>query len=481
MGKEVHMEKDIFINEYTEKLKCEKASLFIGSGISRKSGYANWKDILRDCAEEINLNVDKEDDLITLAEFYVKGRQRTKIDQTIASFFKDKNGKPSQVHRILATFPVRSIWTTNYDTLIERTLQNADISYSVVTDDKSYVSLDPTAKVKIHKIHGDVCCPSKCVITRHDYEKFEEEHDVVLSELKGEMCTNSFLFLGYSFSDIDIQHVLSRIRLLYDNEHPQRHYCIMEKINKERCDDDDFKYKENRLKHYIDDMQSYGLNVVLVDSYDEIEDILNEIKIRVHLKDVFISGAYERTNPLLHNRISPVARLISQKLIESDYKIATGYGNNLGPDIIAGAFLGCGNVGIKPKDFNENVFIQPFPYNLPDTVDRDHIYASLRENMIAKTKISIFICGEKSLNNSNSTINSPGVMKEYEASKANDNLIIPIATTGGAARKIWDMENDSKSLISQWAEFKKLNVEVQPEAISELVISLINKYSKKYN
>ena len=86
------MKKEIFIKEYSEKLKCEKASLFIGSGISRKSGYANWKDILRECAEEINLNVDKESDLITLAEFYVKGKQRTKIDQTIASYFKDKNG-----------------------------------------------------------------------------------------------------------------------------------------------------------------------------------------------------------------------------------------------------------------------------------------------------------------------------------------------------------------------------------------------------
>lgn len=97
---------------------------------------------------------------------------------------------------------MKSIWTTNYDTLIERSLTKADITYSVVTDDESYVSLDPAAKVKVHKIHGDVKTPSRCVITRRDYEKFEETHDIVLSELKGEMCTNSFLFLGYSFSDM---------------------------------------------------------------------------------------------------------------------------------------------------------------------------------------------------------------------------------------------------------------------------------------
>lgn len=477
------MEKDIFIKEYAEKLKCEKASLFIGSGISRKSGYANWKDILRECAEEINLNVDEEEnDLITLAEFYVKGRQRTKIDQTIASYFKDRNGQPSKVHRVLSTFPVRSIWTTNYDTLIERTLQNADISYSVVTDDKSYVSLDPTAKVKIHKIHGDVLRPSECVITRSDYEKFEEKHDIVLSELKGEMCSNSFLFLGYSFRDIDIQHILSKIRLIYDNEHPQRHYCIVEKNKRENCkNDEDFKYKETRQKHYIDDMQSYGLNVVLVDSYDDIEDILNEIKIRVHLKDVFISGAYELTNHSAQSRIAPVAMRIAEKLIEMDCKLIIGDGKNLRSDIIAGAFSGCGSVGIKPKDFNENVLIHPFPYKLTNSVERDKIYTSLRENMIAKTRISIFICGEKTGNNLDSTVISSGVMQEYEISKAQDNMIIPIATTGGAARKIWDIENDRKSLSSQYDEFQKLDKEVHPEIISDLVISLIKKYSKNYN
>ena len=476
------MKTDIFIKEYSEKLKCEKASLFIGSGISRKSGYANWKDILRECAEEINLNVDKESDLITLAEFYVKGKQRTKIDQTIASYFKDKNGEPSTTHHILSTFPVKSIWTTNYDTLIERSLTKADITYSVVTDDESYVSLDPAAKVKVHKIHGDVKTPSRCVITRRDYEKFEETHDIVLSELKGEMCTNSFLFLGYSFSDIDIQHILSKIRLIYNDDHPQRHYCIMEKIRKENCDDeDDFLYKENRQNHYINDMQSYGLNVVLVDSYDEIESILKEISIRVHLKDVLVSGAYEESNSLSRNRISPFTTTLAKKLIEENFRIITGYGKNLGSDIVAGAFLGCCNAGIQPKDFNENVVLCPFPYKLPESSDRASIYTSLRENMISKTKISIFICGEKYAKSSKSTINSPGVLEEYRISKEQGNLIIPLATTGGAAMEIWDIEQKESSPSSLLEGFQKLGSEVNPEELVNIVMSLIQEYSKKYN
>lgn len=471
--------KEMFIKEFSEKLKCEKASLFIGSGISRKAGYANWKDILRECAEEIGLNVDKENDLITLAEFYVKDRQRTKITQTISDFFQDNKGNPVRTHEILATFPVKSIWTTNYDTLIERSLKKADISYSVVTDDESYTGLDPTAKIKIHKIHGDVKSPSHCVITRKDYEKFEEQHDIVLSELKGEMCTNSFLFLGYSFSDIDIQHILSKIRLIYKEDHPQRHYCIIKKINQSDCvDRQDYEYKIKRQGHHIKDMQSYGLNVVLVDSFDEIDEILEQVSLRVQLKNVLISGAYELTNSNAEIRISPVANKLSEKLIQCGYKIVTGYGKNLGSDIVTGAFRGCKMSNNKSKDFNENVFLFPFPYKLSQSDEKDKIYEGIRENMISKTRIAIFICGEKAENNS--TINSPGTLKEYKISKSKENLIIPLATTGAAAQYIWDLENRDKTKSTEFDEFQKLGKEINPDKIVEIIINMIEKYSENY-
>lgn len=471
--------KEIFIKEFVAQLKCEKAALFIGSGISRNAGYANWKDILRECAEEIELNVEKEEDLITLAEFYVKGKQRTKIDKTIASYFRDSTGTPQKVHELITTLPLRSIWTTNYDTLIERAYSRADITYSVVTNDDSYISSNPAATIKIHKIHGDVNCPKDCVITRKDYEKYEETHDIVLSELKGEMCTNSFLFLGYSFSDIDIQHILSKIRLIYEDEHPQRHYCIIEKIKLEKCESqDDYEYKCKRQIHHINDMQSYGLNVVLVDDYNEIEGILQKISHLVNINDVLICGAYENNSNLAQVRISPVAAKLAELLINNDFKIITGYGKNLGTDIVTGAFIGCATAGVKAKRFNDNVHLCPFPFKLPETIDRKELYTNLRKNMIAKTRISIFISGEK-LSKSGDIIDSDGVWEEYELSKRQGNLIIPIATTGGISRRIWNAENESKSQISQTEEFQLLNKEVDPEKIVNIVLQIINNYIKQ--
>lgn len=471
--------KESFIKEFVKQLKCEKASLFIGSGISRKAGYANWQDILRECAEEIGLEVDKENDLITLAEYYVRDKLRTKINQTIAEYFDDSKGNPVEVHRIISTLPISSIWTTNYDTLLERCLNNADISNSVITDDKSYSNLNRSAKVKIHKIHGDVKNASECVITRKDYEKFEEQHDIVLSELKGEMCTNSFLFLGYGFNDTDIQHILSKIRLAYEENHPQRHFCILEKVKRSNYkEEDDFEYDQKRQSHHVADMQSYGINVVLVNSYDEIESILKEISLRVHLTDVLICGAYEDNSRLAQNRIAPLTEKLAEQLIISGYKIFTGYGKNLGSDIVSGAFKGCGNVDVAAKKFNDNVFLFPFPFKLSENADRSKLYTGLRKNMIAKTHISIFICGEKA--NGSSLINSPGTMEEYELSKLQGNLIIPIATTGGAARAIWDDLNKNDIKYSQNELFQKLDKEINPENIVNTVFEIIEEYSHKY-
>lgn len=339
-----------FIREFSESLKNGNASFFIGSGISRKAQYVGWKDVLRDCAIDIGLDVEQENDLITLAEYYVRDNQRTKITETIKNFFADSKGEIQDIHKIIASLPVNSVWTTNYDTLIERGFASAGITTTVITDDLSYRNIDRTADVKIYKIHGSVKNADKCIIARRDYDEFARTHDIVLSELKGEMCSNSFLFLGYSFSDTDIQHILTRIRLTYDKEHPQRHFSIIEEVKRNPKETDaEFEYRKNKQSHYVSDMQSYGINVLLVESYDRIEQILSTIRNKVFARNVLISGAYESSDAIAESRISPVATKLSTELIKSGYKIYTGYGKNIGADIVNGVYNACSDLGAKSK------------------------------------------------------------------------------------------------------------------------------------
>lgn len=466
--------KETLISDYARELSRGKATLFIGSGISRKANYVGWKDILKDVAIEIGLDVEQEKDLITLAEYYTRDNQRTKITEAIKDFFADRKGEIQEIHKIIASFPIKDIWTTNYDTLLERGFKHANISTTIITDDDSYKDIDNHAKVKIYKLHGDYKNASKCIITRKDYETYNQTHDIVLAELKGAMCSKSFLFLGYSFSDTDIQHILSKIRLAYDKAHPQRHFCIVEKVKREQYKtDDEYNYANKKQEHRVKDMQSYGINVLLVDSYNEIEDILIRIRNKVYSKNVLISGAYEDDDDLATNRIQPVAEKLANMLIEEGYKIFTGYGKNLGTVIVSGAFVGCTKLGKNVKEFSDNFVIMPFPYKQNETEQKKKLYTSLRENMISKTRICIIIAGKKRKNRS--IINSDGVYEEYKIAKESGNLIIPVSSTGGVALTVWD-ELNQEDYYSKQEAFQKLKTEVSADEIVKLIMQMIKKY-----
>ena len=57
-----------FINDFVIEINSGDAAIFAGAGLSASSGFVNWKELLRDFAEEAQLDVDKEHDLISLAQ-----------------------------------------------------------------------------------------------------------------------------------------------------------------------------------------------------------------------------------------------------------------------------------------------------------------------------------------------------------------------------------------------------------------------------
>ena len=118
-------EIDSFINTYVQALRDQNAAIFAGAGLSIPSGIVDWKGLLRGIAKDLGLDVDKEDDLITVAQFHVNERGgRHGINQTLIDEFS-RRAALTENHKILASLPIRTYWTTNYDTLIEDSLKAA--------------------------------------------------------------------------------------------------------------------------------------------------------------------------------------------------------------------------------------------------------------------------------------------------------------------------------------------------------------------
>ena len=138
-------------------------------------------------------------------------------------------------------------------------------------------------------MHGDVDAPDDAVLTKDDYAAFEAERSLFSVQLRGHLVSKSFLFLGYSFSDPNIDYILARIRALL-GEKKRDHYCVMRKVVKEgTMTDADVAYQTRQLELRIEDLQNYGIQTLLIDEYSEITDLLRELQRRAVRKNVLPS------------------------------------------------------------------------------------------------------------------------------------------------------------------------------------------------
>ena len=114
------------IKNYTKAIQEGNAAIFAGAGLSRPSGYVDWKNLLRPLAQEIDLDVDKENDLVSVAQYYRNRRStRGSINQTIVDAFS-KDVVTNENVKIVTRLPVSTYWTTNYDHLLEEGLRDSN-------------------------------------------------------------------------------------------------------------------------------------------------------------------------------------------------------------------------------------------------------------------------------------------------------------------------------------------------------------------
>ena len=86
-------------------------------------------------------------------------------------------------------------WTTNYDKLIEKSLEDEkkvpDVKYTV----QHLAVTRPERDVVVYKMHGDVDHSDKAVICKDDYEKYPFVMGQFASLLRGDLIEKTFLFV----------------------------------------------------------------------------------------------------------------------------------------------------------------------------------------------------------------------------------------------------------------------------------------------
>ena len=434
---------DYFYESYVRALSEDNAAVFIGAGLSIPSGFVDWKGLIRDIARDLELDIDKEHDLLSISQYYVnRYRSRSRINNAILQEFT-KLATPTRNHELLAQLPLRTYWTTNYDTLIEDSLvaNGFRVDKKVTTDDLANTM--PGRNVTVYKMHGDISSPQNAVLLKDDYEDYDNTHLLFTEALKGDLVTKTFLFLGLSFSDPNIEYVLSRIRVLL-GRNSRDHFYITKRVNRQDFNgheaDEEYRYAQVKQELRLEDLRRYGIQSILVDEYGEIVKILEEVHHRYRLRRVFVAGSAAQFDPLGQPRIETICRLLGRALIADERRVVSGSGLGIGSSIILGAVE---EIYKTSNQIGERLSITYFPQDIQNDADRQRVFTEYRERMLAGTGFVVFITGNKDDGNGN-IVPASGMEEERRIAERSRAYLIPVGISGHVASDIW--HEMSKSL-----------------------------------
>lgn len=424
-----------FIRTYVKSINESNAAVFAGAGLSKPAGYVNWKELMREIAEDIGLNVDIESDLISLAQYHVNEFEgRAKINQILVEEFT-RDVTVTDNHHILARLPINTYWTTNYDKLIETNLAGTSkkVDTKIVPENLSYTLPDTDAIV--YKMHGDCSLSHLAVLTKDDYEEYDLKRKLFSTALQGDLVSKTFLFIGFSFDDPNLSYILSRIRVLL-GENSRNHYCFMKKVHRnDYTTDADFRYAEIKQELRIKDLKRYSITVLLVDNYEDITEILQHIANIVRRRNVFISGSAFDFGDWGETKSFRFSTNLSKAVIKNKNSIVSGFGLGIGSCIIAGALEEL--YESKEKKVEERLKSRPFPQNTSGEIPLSSLWTKYREDMLSNVGVSIFIFGNKKDETTGDIVFANGMVEEFDISVSNGTIPIPVGATGFTAADLW--------------------------------------------
>lgn len=437
MVRRMFVNQSQFIKRYARALESGDVALFVGAGLSRAAGYVDWRALLKGIATDLGLDVDRETDLIAIAQYHLnEKRNRGHLNQAIVDELAG-SATPTRGHSILARLPVPTVWTTNYDQLLERSFENAGKIVDLKLTQENLAQTRRDRDVVLYKMHGCVTQPHEAVLTKDDYEQYALKRPLFVESLKGDLIAKTFLFVGFSFTDPNIDYILSRVRVLL-TKNVREHFCIMRSpqrpkrlVGREKAA---YDYQRRATALRQADLLRFGVETVWVDNYSDVEPLLARLSSFVHRKAVFISGAAHDPAPLGSERLDELTREIGGRLIREGFNLVSGFGLGLGEQCVVGALRALH--GMPRGADAERLLVRPFPRALGTQQQQNTRH---REELIARSGVIIVLAGNRA--DGAGIEDSPGVVEEVEIGLREGKFIIPVGATGHVARRVWERAN----------------------------------------
>ena len=134
---------------------------------------------------------------LRLASEYEAAFDRQKLNSLIRETIPDSEHQPGEIHSLLLQLPWKDIFTTNYDTLLERTEVPGRAYQPVTTINELTTAFAP----RIIKLHGSFPSQTPFIITEEDYRTYPKCFAPFVNTVRQSLIENTLVLIGFSGDD----------------------------------------------------------------------------------------------------------------------------------------------------------------------------------------------------------------------------------------------------------------------------------------
>lgn len=221
----------ISISSLVSAIAPEKTVLLFGAGASLPSGAPSVGQLCQHLSSQIDESTDGFNfaDLCALFE-YKEGRKKL-VSQIRKQF---SSLRPTGGIQNVAEYAWVSIFTTNYDDLVEKSFTKKNKDIRVFSSNFDFGETTPPNATPIFKIHGTIGLDtsdghrSRIILTDEDNDTVEDYREAIYDRMKNDINSNDLIIIGQSLSDPDLDQMVKRaIRIRQKSHMSSKIYLLL--------------------------------------------------------------------------------------------------------------------------------------------------------------------------------------------------------------------------------------------------------------
>jgi hypothetical protein len=209
-----------------------RASVFVGAGFSMNAEPAKtnprpfplWSNVTKALIENLRLP-DSEatppghfptppsfgtSDTLRIAQEYEAAHGRQKLEQLLLNLIPDQEWEPGRLHNMLLSLPWADVFTTNYDTLLERSAKTiTERRYSLV---QVATEIPFAPRPRLVKLHGSFPSIRPFIFTEDDYRTYPRSFPPFVNLVQQSIMETLLCIIGFSGDDPNFLHWTGWVR-----------------------------------------------------------------------------------------------------------------------------------------------------------------------------------------------------------------------------------------------------------------------------